>query len=188
MEHVKTLFYYRCEHCLTPVTVPGKTPPAGCDCGGASFEYLGRVSGPRYVTESELCACDDRCTFASGPNCSCQCRGRNHGAGMLAYEKKTQDGGAVVFFARVDEKARAGADYYREGLADWESRAWFGIYLDAHKKSARGEWIASALYEKVHELCFLYRKFKKAKTHKARFNLREKARAVAYPAGEYRSA
>lgn len=81
--------YYRCKECLTTYTTEKrlpecsyKTAQAVCDCGCERSEYLGQSSRPnRLVRQATLCACDARCTYATGPNCDCSCLGANHGTG-----------------------------------------------------------------------------------------------------------
>jgi hypothetical protein len=67
---------------------------------------MGRVQqgdeGSRLVKDHVRCACDERCTSARGPLCSCGCGGKNHGAGMAAVIRFSTDAGAVpVVVART---------------------------------------------------------------------------------------
>lgn len=86
--------YYRCLACLSAVAIDGDKLKVAydhnnkplfprCDCGGG-LDYMGRVSGDNYMRVEDRCACDGRCTHATGPNCDCACGGKNHGTGALA--------------------------------------------------------------------------------------------------------
>ena len=82
--------YYRCRSCCHVVAVEGvlesvQTERATeykvrCVCDG-KLELMGRVGRkPGLVFDAERCACDSRCTNASGPSCDCSCKGENHGS------------------------------------------------------------------------------------------------------------
>ncbi len=45
-------------------------------CGGDHHIALNRVMEGRKASKHE---CGARCTSATGPNCDCRCRGKNHG-------------------------------------------------------------------------------------------------------------
>jgi hypothetical protein len=151
--------YFRCNDCLTPVTVPGDavTGDLVCGCGGESFEYLGRVSGYTWVRTEAICNCDGRCTQAIGPHCDCFCGGKNHGAGLAAWTEKVVDTGRVRFNARVSEAAAELGRIYREFIRNAE-RARINAYINA---DMNGPLFA----------------LKKCKTHKARVKYYEKITA-----------
>lgn len=83
-------FYFRCLTCLSVVALdlPERSPRAtgreklSCVCGG-TFSVMGRVRQKELVEDRERSACDERCTNASGPLCSCSCGGPNHGTGRV---------------------------------------------------------------------------------------------------------
>jgi len=45
--------------------------------------------GSEFETEPvvEKAPCDERCWFATGPRCECQCEGQNHGRGWRLNSK-----------------------------------------------------------------------------------------------------
>jgi len=80
----RALHYSRCRMCTEIVTTAEPLAPiAVCDCSAVAFEYLGKAKGSHLVREEDRCACDARCTSATGPNCDCICAGANHGTGRL---------------------------------------------------------------------------------------------------------
>lgn len=81
--------YYRCRSCCHVVAIEGALASVRaengteykerCICDG-KLELMGRVGRkPGLVFDSERCACDSRCTNATGPSCDCSCKGENHG-------------------------------------------------------------------------------------------------------------
>ena len=81
--------FYRCRSCCHVIAVEGTLEvevtengtqyKARCVCEG-KLELMGRVGRkPGLVMDSERCACDARCTNATGPSCDCSCGGANHG-------------------------------------------------------------------------------------------------------------
>jgi hypothetical protein len=143
------LHFYRCTDCLSICTSPQPLScrdrhgylVAGGKCGACdgSLEYLGRTERDRLIKEHEACPCDDRCTSARGPNCSCRCGGENHGSNMTVTIR-TDTGGVPV--AMIDPAARVKADEYRAAKQDfWD--AWNSRYRAITDKKNRGEWIAA---------------------------------------------
>ena len=86
--------FWKCPSCLT-VAATETTTAARLSCGhcNVTMSYMGAVSRNRLVKTEERCKCDARCTFATGPNCDCQCGGVNHGSQMLVTV--TVDAGPV---------------------------------------------------------------------------------------------
>lgn len=89
-----TRHFWKCPLCLTVAATEGNNV-SSLHCGHCqlSMSYMGRVSQNRLVKTEERCQCDARCTFATGPNCDCQCGGVNHGSRMLV--EVTFDAGPV---------------------------------------------------------------------------------------------
>lgn len=91
-------YMYRCRECLAVTAVDGSPidRAARCACGGIP-ESLGYVresyAGARLARDTVRCACDHRCTGATGPSCDCVCRGENHGTGAVV--EVTVDAGGV---------------------------------------------------------------------------------------------
>ena len=83
--------YYKCPFCLNVFAVDGdpihhnKTPRCGLCKWDAT--YMGQVSvdGKHLEKEEHECPCDERCTHAAGPNCTCECHSANHGQGVAAW-------------------------------------------------------------------------------------------------------
>lgn len=75
--------YYRCDSCLGVWAINGqKLPEIICSCLGR-WLHIGIVFENRLNQEKEKAPCDNRCTNASGPSCSCPCRSINHGTGRV---------------------------------------------------------------------------------------------------------
>jgi hypothetical protein len=100
-----------------------------CECGGV-MQLMGRVQrSGRLMFEEERCACDSRCTHATGPNCECSCNGANHGTGRMRCVSIDAGGLPVVQgadlkvaqeFRAAVEAARArfmGLPFYAEFMA-----------------------------------------------------------------------
>ena len=89
-------WYWRCTGCLAVVAVETELTTKWvnnvaanpqCSICGEDCECMGRVSGGHLVHDRTRCACDARCTSATGPNCDCSCGGVNHGTGaVVPYE------------------------------------------------------------------------------------------------------
>lgn len=86
---VSELHYFRCDDCLSAMTVkesdlPGNphTCNGSCVCTGP-IRHIGRVHETYYEREGQKAPCDKRCTNATGPDCSCKCNCKNHGTGRL---------------------------------------------------------------------------------------------------------
>jgi len=86
--------FWKCPLCLTVAATEGSNVGSlSCGYCKVAMSYMGRVSQNRLVRTEERCKCDARCTFATGPNCDCQCGGVNHGSKVLV--EVTIDCGAV---------------------------------------------------------------------------------------------
>lgn len=105
-------FYLRCLRCCAVVATEGQPDPATvCVCGGR-LKLMGRVGPKRgLVRDEDRCACDGRCTNATGPSCDCSCRGANHGSQRLT--PIVVDAGSLPRLAPVDpeECLRRAAEY-----------------------------------------------------------------------------
>jgi hypothetical protein len=66
---------------------------------------MGRVRPDNtYVRVEERCACDHRCTNATGPNCDFQCGGVNHGTHRIV--QVVVESGKVSVKPRTDLEQR----------------------------------------------------------------------------------
>lgn len=75
------LHFYRCQKCLEVMTHKERILRGECGICGGKIEYMGQVVKDKLIKTEERCACDDRCTCATGPTCECKCGGENHGSG-----------------------------------------------------------------------------------------------------------
>lgn len=114
-------WFYRCLDCLTvcaaDMDIPCGYGQVGCKCGvcGGDMESMGRVERDRMVKDATACACDARCTSATGPKCNCSCGGVNHGSNRVV--KIILDQGPVPIMQAPDsDKARSVATEYREAI------------------------------------------------------------------------
>lgn len=170
--------FYRCSDCLGVVAVSesteyrterGYVAYGTCGSCGGSMEYMGRTSRDRLVKDHLLCPCDDRCTSALGPHCSCRCGGENHGSNMVVAV--TRDQGGIPHFGSLNAiKARAEAEYYR-GLCAQFNEAWEARYRGVSMRKYAGEYLSGqefGLYcdstRKRNEFCAI----RDLRTHKAR--------------------
>lgn len=105
------LYGYRCGDCLSRWTFPGRAY-GRCACGGEA-ECIGRLLSGRVVVNGT--PCDDRCTWATGPHCSCSCGGANHGTHAVVEKL------GPVFLVKITPDAQAVADEYRSTLAETQT-------------------------------------------------------------------
>lgn len=104
-------YFLRCVGCLEVMAVDVEAAPSALRCGmcASVIEVMGRVERDRLVEDVTACACDERCTCARGPICSCKCNGENHGAGLAAVIRYTIDKGAVPVVLPSSMASRAAA-------------------------------------------------------------------------------
>jgi hypothetical protein len=169
----KYMHYFKCVDCLTPVslyldTQYRKNPEITCDCGGTTFEWMGRVEGDKSVKEEERCKCNSLCTFAAGPNCDCSCLGKNHGIGMLAFETVDVVTGKVRFTAKVKDKNKDHAIWFRSKIAAKADLSLYGKLAAVKKANQEGQRIEWDTYRMVARVESLFREFQKARTVKKR--------------------
>lgn len=179
-------YYYRCTGCLEVVALTEKLPTenfatiARCGTCAQRFEFMGRVERDRLVFDAVACKCDDRCTSARGPLCSCSCGGVNHGAGMAGYVDYTIDQGAVpTVQLPCAKRAAKGLAQFQEYAALRDAlRAELYALLDRRRA---GEFLPRTAFDRMRLLQRINAATGKAKTHAGRMkNLR--AAAVALPA------
>jgi hypothetical protein len=103
------LFFYRCYDCLEVLSseeqLASKTERPGgkkrymtnakCACSGR-LELMGQAhpNFKKLETNERRAVCDGRCTSATGPDCYCCCKCRNHGRGH--YTPFREDGSSVI--------------------------------------------------------------------------------------------
>ncbi|NDC37707.1 MAG: hypothetical protein EBZ48_06600 [Proteobacteria bacterium] len=159
-----TLYYHKCNDCLTPFSSTERKVDV-CDCNG-SVSFMGVVQGDKYVKTEDRAPCDGRCTHASGPMCDCACNGANHGTGRLVSvvvkEGKVQAVGlseqdierAHKFRAFRDYAEKQYTDIYGKHIALLKSGQYVRgeIYTAAIKaRDALDKIVALKVYEKRHK-------------------------------------
>ena len=109
-------WFLRCPDCLSVAAIDAPKPPHGTICAvcNVGFELMGRVVRERIVIDAERCACDERCTCASGPSCSCRCGGENHGSGAVVQIQI--DAGGIPRATPPDGRAAIRRDEWRAAL------------------------------------------------------------------------
>jgi hypothetical protein len=99
-------FFFRCPRCLFKFTADaeGFRAPRVESCGVCQFAHV-RCLGATKGVLSYATPCNDVCVFAEGPDCSCSCGGRNHGARLVVPVVRN----VVEFTGRLPtlERARA---------------------------------------------------------------------------------
>jgi hypothetical protein len=146
--------FYRCTDCLSVVATVepirtytdarGFTRYGLCSACDGRIEYMGHVTRDRLVRTSEACACDGRCTNATGPSCDCQCGGENHGSGRTVTVE--YDAGGVPR-VNVPPDAVEKAQVYR-ALVDRFTALWGAQYraVTERKRYERLNGTAYSLY------------------------------------------
>lgn len=150
---------------LSGALFPRWTRDVRCDCGSDRLGWMGRVEADKVVRVEDRCACDDRCTHARGPQCSCQCGGANHGTHLVVRIRVDNTSACVE--PQPDLAARlARLAEYRAARAAARERANVDGILD---RMARGEWIADrAAWERARDNLAAIRKSERMRTHAAR--------------------
>ncbi len=159
---------FRCQDCLGVTFV--ETANEGhvisrwdCACGGKTCQYLGKVLQNRIVTTFQASVCDHRCTNAPGPNCDCQCGGKNHGSGRTV----TYTEGQPLPTMRSTSPANGAA--YRAAV---EAAL---THMDAIAPgSRRGAYLQREQFWAAKSIRGMLAKARTAKTHKGRLSILSK--------------
>ena len=159
-------WFVRCTTCLA-VSAVDEHPNLGdwrCGICGGSFENMGRVERDRLIHEHLAAICDDRCTNARGPLCSCKCGGKHHGSHRVV--RVVRDAGKVptVTPSTGRDQCRLNAEEYRR------MRAAALALLDPLLASRRRGYLPAAEYDRMRTLQAALRKAHEARTHRARVN------------------
>ena len=117
-------YFHRCARCLSVMATEGDRPPRGARCGACSgaIEVMGRVRRARVLDLRTLTPCDARCTMASGPDCNCQCGGKNHGSGIAVAAAFASYGGFPTMTPPHVERAKRIAAEWAEALREVKAR------------------------------------------------------------------
>jgi len=167
-------WFYRCCDCLTvtaaEVNLDQKwdrthwAPAATCGLCGGPVENMGRVEGQRLVKDADLCPCDERCTLAAGPKCSCKCGGENHGK-HCTVEVKLDQGPTPVLCNPDNAKAASIAAEYRAALAPLVAER---DRINRKREQSYNGWLERSDFDRHRELCRLIGKANEARTHAGR--------------------
>lgn len=157
-------WFIRCTTCLAVSAVDERPNTGDWQCGicGGSFESMGRVEKDRLIHEHLQAICDDRCTNAIGPLCSCKCGGQHHGSKRVV--RVVRDAGPVPTVTPNigREQCRINADELRR------ARAAALALLDPLLASKRRGYLPAAEYARMRALQAALRKAHEARTHRAR--------------------
>lgn len=169
MEHTHTArrYFVRCLDCLAVVAIDVVAVPAAMTCGacGGTVENMGRVQGKRVVFDDRACPCDTRCTSATGPNCDCSCRGKNHGSGVVV--DVTIDAGPVPV-VQIPTAARA-----IERATEWRA-ARDGVRAQLRPLAAQraaGDYLHPVDYRRMTALQDTLQRARKARSHAGRMRI-----------------
>lgn len=157
-------WFLRCETCLA-VSAVDEHPNIGewqCGICGGSFENMGRVEKDRLIHEHLAAICDDRCTSARGPLCSCKCGGKHHGSNRVVQVVMDAGPAPTVTPTTGRQQAKLNADEYKT------LRAAALALLDPLLASKRRGYLPAAEYDRLHRLQAALRKAHEARTHAAR--------------------
>ena len=111
--------FFKCRDCLTvfAIDLPRKSSRSYQDarCGACNGQtwWMGSVRRNTLVMTENRCACDERCTSATGPSCECACGGENHGIGALV---EVVCGIAKIPAERIAPNALQIAEEYRAAV------------------------------------------------------------------------
>lgn len=134
-------FFYKCSRCLLKVAIDAERQPyfdpcPVCDAHYGVIKFLGATKGVLSMQTK----CNDVCTFAEGPNCSCSCAGANHGSRIVVpVLGKVLDLDA----SRFPGFAELSANYQRFTL---EMGA-----LIASRPSSLGKWVWDGVIRRIYE-------------------------------------
>jgi hypothetical protein len=173
-------WYYKCRDCLTVSATEVELKAewkrdhwetALCGLCGGQVDCMGKVGrSGRLSTTETLCACDDRCTHATGPHCDCQCGGENHGTKRVVTVNRDL-GPVPVLMVPDSDKARTIAAEWREARDDVRR-----MRNAIQSRRERGEFVPRPEFDRMRELGYALGKAGAAKSHAGRMKILAKYR------------
>lgn len=166
-------WFVRCRVCLA-VSAVQELPGANWQCGicDGGLELMGRVEQDRLIQEHLAAICDDRCTNAIGPHCSCKCGGEHHGSRRLVRVVRDRGPVPTVTPSTGRDQARLNAEEYRRYAAALLAQ------LDPILASKSRGYLPRAEYDRMRQLQHTNARAAQARDHRARMRL---LRAVVGP-------
>lgn len=169
-------FFYRCTDCLAvsagevdirPSWGREYVPAGVCGACGGEVENMGRVEGERLRDDVERCPCDERCTHAKGPKCSCSCGGANHGSGKVVSVCLDRGPVPTICNPPADSAAKIAGEFRQSLSVLVAERDRINRVRD---NSPRG-WLDRSDYDRLREVCRVISKAKELRAHSARMKL-----------------
>lgn len=156
-------WYWKCDDCLRVCASNEQLDSAKCGACDGSMSLMGQVIGARLGRNEVRCACDGRCTGATGPSCECSCGGINHGTGAVVGV--VRDLGPIPVLSGNSPKFRLIADEYR--AASEVVRAEYR----ALGELKRAGWLERSKYDRWYRLGYVLHKARESKSHAGRMKL-----------------
>jgi hypothetical protein len=157
-------WFVRCVECLTIAAI---NEPPDCHtwrCGicNGQIESMGKVLRDRLVHAHLGSPCDDRCTFARGPQCDCSCGGKNHGSKLVVTIIRDAGPVPIVPMPNPEKAKRIAAEYH-----DARTRALARLDTLLTLKR-RGVFLPEADFRRLRAIQKALSKAHAARTHDAR--------------------
>lgn len=140
--------YWRCPSCLSIIVTLGdrratlgSAMVAECSICDRQLDYMGKVYIDRLVKFTSVCACNEKCQSATGPNCCCECGGLNHGVAM--YHDIISGTSAIPKILPMDCAAATRRDEYRAARDAAKERIGWAF---ATLERTRFEFVSDASY------------------------------------------
>jgi hypothetical protein len=176
-------WFIRCTTCLAVSAVSERPDTYSWQCGicGGSLESMGRVERDRLIHEHHQAICDDRCTHARGPICTCKCGGQHHGSKRVV--RVVRDAGPVPTVTPSTGREQAGinAQEYRTYRDAALAR------LDVLRDARRRGYLPASDFQRMRDLHRVLHKATEAREHRARMRaLRAVVTVIDAPAPDRR--
>ncbi len=175
-QQANSRWFWRCLVCLGVFTVEQENP-AHLDvcpyCGTTGkLNRMGRVFQGVVVADKIVSVCDDRCTYALGPQCVCHCGGVNHGS-RLVVSYVQEVGSLSGSWQLVNASKKKLLQLQTQAMAftiQYENvaKAVKAAIEPLREKKASGEWLTSEEYAVWWGLPLKLRKAAEGKVHSNR--------------------